>query len=88
MGHQAPSFMDICFGFISTNYQLAKWAEEGAEVKVLKVAHELTQQSVIEKNPIWKAHTKAGLLKFQPDYILFRCYSYFIFKYFDITIRA
>ncbi len=46
-----------------TNYQLAKWAEEGtketcAEVKVLKVP-ELTPQSAIEGNPIWKAHAEA-----------------------------
>jgi len=42
-----------------TNYQLAKWAEEGAkeagaEVRVLKV-QELAPQSVIEGNEGWKA---------------------------------
>ncbi len=46
-----------------TNYQLSKWAEEGAkevgaEVKVLKVP-ELAPQSVIEGNPGWKAHVEA-----------------------------
>ncbi|MBS4190953.1 NAD(P)H:quinone oxidoreductase [Bacillus sp. FJAT-49705] len=43
-----------------TNYQLAKWAEEGAkevgaEVKVLKVP-ETAPQAAIESNPAWKAH--------------------------------
>jgi len=46
-----------------TNYQLAKWAEEaakesGAEVRVLKVP-ELAPQSVIDNNPVWKAHVEA-----------------------------
>lgn len=46
-----------------TNYQLAKWAEEGAkevgaEVKVLKVP-ETIPQAVIEGNPVWKAHAEA-----------------------------
>ena len=45
-----------------TNYQLAKWAEEGAkeagaEVKVLKV-QELAPESVIEGNEGWKALSK------------------------------
>ncbi|QED48356.1 NAD(P)H:quinone oxidoreductase [Cytobacillus dafuensis] len=46
-----------------TNYQLAKWAEEGAkevgaEVKVLKVP-ETAPQAAIESNPAWKAHYDA-----------------------------
>lgn len=41
-----------------TNYQLSRWAEEGAkeagaEVRVLKVS-ELVPMEVIEKNPTWK----------------------------------
>jgi NAD(P)H dehydrogenase (quinone) len=53
----------IYYSMGGTNYQLAKWAEEGAkeagaDVKVLKV-HELAPQSVIEKNPIWKANVEA-----------------------------
>ncbi|KOP84028.1 NAD(P)H:quinone oxidoreductase [Cytobacillus solani] len=46
-----------------TNFQLAKWAEEGAkdagaEVKVLKIP-ETAPQAAIESNPAWKAHTEA-----------------------------
>jgi NAD(P)H dehydrogenase (quinone) len=46
-----------------TNYQLAKWAEEGAkeagaEVKVLKV-QELAPDSIIEKNEVWKNTVEA-----------------------------
>lgn len=46
-----------------TNYQLAKWAEEGAkeagaEVKVLKV-QELAPESVIEGNEVWKGTVEA-----------------------------
>jgi NAD(P)H dehydrogenase (quinone) len=53
----------IYYSMGGTNYQLAKWAEEGAkeigaEVKVLKVP-ELAPQSVIEGNPAWKAHVEA-----------------------------
>lgn len=53
----------IYYSMGGTNYQLAKWAEEGAkevgaEVKVLKVP-ELAPQSVIEGNPTWKAHVEA-----------------------------
>ncbi|MGI6358666.1 MAG: NAD(P)H:quinone oxidoreductase [Bacillota bacterium] len=53
----------IYYSMGGTNYQLAQWAAEGgreagAEVKVLKVA-ELAPQSVIEKNPVWKAHVEA-----------------------------
>ncbi len=53
----------IYYSMGGTNYQLAKWAEEGAkevgaEVKVLKVP-ELAPQSVIEGNPAWKAHIEA-----------------------------
>ncbi|MFG6113684.1 NAD(P)H:quinone oxidoreductase type IV [Halobacillus sp. MO56] len=49
----------IFYTMSGTNYQLAKWAEEGAkeagaEVKVLK-AEELAPQSVIEANEAWKA---------------------------------
>lgn len=53
----------IYYSMSGTNYQLAKWAEEGAkeagaEVKVLKV-QELAPQSVIESVPAWKAHVEA-----------------------------
>jgi len=46
-----------------TNYQLAKWAEEGAkaagaEVRVLKV-QELAPQAIIDAKPEWKAHVEA-----------------------------
>ncbi|WP_246231727.1 NAD(P)H:quinone oxidoreductase [Sporosarcina jiandibaonis] len=46
-----------------TNYQLSKWAEEGAveagaEVKVLKVP-ETAPQSAIDGNEGWKAHIEA-----------------------------
>ncbi|MDR4947483.1 NAD(P)H:quinone oxidoreductase [Neobacillus cucumis] len=49
----------IYYSMGGTNYQLARWAEEGAkeagaEVRVLKV-HELAPQSAIEGNPVWKA---------------------------------
>lgn len=49
----------IFYSMGGTNYQLAKWAEEGAkelgaEVRVLKV-EELAPQSVIERNEGWKA---------------------------------
>lgn len=49
----------IYYSMGGTNYQLARWAEEGAkeagaEVKVLKVP-ELAPQSAIEGNPVWKA---------------------------------
>lgn len=50
----------IYYSMSGSNYQLARWAEEGAkelgaEVRVLKVP-ELAPQSVIDNNPIWKAH--------------------------------
>lgn len=53
----------IYYSMGGTNFQLAKWAEEGgqaagAEVKVLKVP-ELAPQSVIDGNPVWKAHLEA-----------------------------
>jgi NAD(P)H dehydrogenase (quinone) len=53
----------VYYSMGGTNYQLAKWAEEGAkeagaEVKVLKVP-ELAPQSAIEGNPIWKAHVES-----------------------------
>lgn len=49
----------IFYSMGGTNYQLSKWAEEGAteagaEVKVLKV-QELAPQSVIDNNEGWKA---------------------------------
>jgi NAD(P)H dehydrogenase (quinone) len=53
----------IYYSSTGTNYQLAKWAEEGAkevgaEVKVLKV-EELAPESAIASNPAWKAHYEA-----------------------------
>ncbi|WP_188205580.1 NAD(P)H:quinone oxidoreductase [Alkalibacillus aidingensis] len=49
----------VFYSMSGTNYQLAKWAEEGAkelgaEVKVLKV-EELAPESVVEENEVWKA---------------------------------
>jgi NAD(P)H dehydrogenase (quinone) len=53
----------IFYSMGGTNFQLAKWAEEGAresgaEVKVLKV-EELAPESVIEKNELWKSTVEA-----------------------------
>ncbi|RWZ52183.1 NAD(P)H:quinone oxidoreductase [Halobacillus fulvus] len=53
----------IYYSSTGTNYQLAKWAEEGAreagaEVKVMKVA-ELAPESAIASNPAWKEHIEA-----------------------------
>jgi len=53
----------IFYSMGGTNYQLAKWAEEGAkevgaEVKVLKV-EELAPESIIEKNEVWKKNVEA-----------------------------
>lgn len=53
----------IYYSMGGTNYQLSKWAEEGAkevgaEVKVLKVP-ELAPEAAIEGNPAWKAHVEA-----------------------------
>ena len=53
----------IFYSMGGTNYQLAKWAAEGAkeagaEVKVLKV-QELAPESVIQGNEIWKATVEA-----------------------------
>jgi NAD(P)H dehydrogenase (quinone) len=53
----------VYYSMGGTNYQLSKWAEEGAkeigaEVRVLKVP-ELAPQSAIEGNPVWKAHVDA-----------------------------
>ncbi|MDF0727980.1 NAD(P)H:quinone oxidoreductase [Cytobacillus sp. S13-E01] len=53
----------IYYSMGGTNYQLSKWAEEGAteigaKVKVLKVP-ELAPQSVIDENQGWKAHVEA-----------------------------
>ncbi len=52
----------IYYSSTGTNYKMAKWAEEGAnvagaEVKVLKVP-ELAPQSAIDSNPAWKAHVE------------------------------
>ncbi|MGG3449410.1 MULTISPECIES: NAD(P)H:quinone oxidoreductase [Bacillaceae] len=52
----------IYYSSTGTNYQMAKWAEEGAkaasaEVKVLKVP-ETAPQSAIDSNPAWKAHVE------------------------------
>lgn len=49
----------IFYSMGGTNFQLAKWAEEGAkeagaEVKLLKV-QELAPESVIQENEAWKA---------------------------------
>lgn len=53
----------IFYSMGGTNYQLARWAEEGAkeagaEVKVLKV-QELAPESVIAGNDVWKATVEA-----------------------------
>jgi NAD(P)H dehydrogenase (quinone) len=53
----------IYYSMGGTNYQLSRWAEEGAkelgaQVKVLKVP-ELAPQSVIDENEGWKAHVEA-----------------------------
>lgn len=53
----------VFYSMGGTNYQLAKWAEEGAkeagaEVKVLKV-QELAPESVIQGNEVWKATVEA-----------------------------
>lgn len=53
----------IYYSMGGTNYQLARWAAEGgkeagAEVKVFKVP-ELAPQSIIDNNPVWKAHLEA-----------------------------
>ncbi len=50
----------IYYSSTGTNYQLARWAEEGgkaagAEVKVLKVT-ELAPREAVESNPAWQAH--------------------------------
>jgi NAD(P)H dehydrogenase (quinone) len=53
----------VFYSMGGTNYQLARWAEEGAkaqgaEVRVLKV-QELAPQSVIEGNEVWKSTVEA-----------------------------
>ncbi|MGP4080020.1 NAD(P)H:quinone oxidoreductase [Pseudalkalibacillus sp. R45] len=53
----------IFYSMGGTNFQLAKWAEEGAreagaDVKVLKV-EELAPESIIERNEAWKATVEA-----------------------------
>lgn len=50
----------IFYSSTGTNYQLARWAEEGAkqagaEVKVVKVK-ETAPQEAINSNPAWKTH--------------------------------
>ncbi|OCA84394.1 NAD(P)H:quinone oxidoreductase, type IV [Bacillus sp. FJAT-27225] len=52
----------VYYSSTGTNYQLAKWAAEGAkeagaEVKVVKVP-ELAPQSSIDSNPAWKQHVE------------------------------
>ncbi len=53
----------IYYSMGGTNYQLARWAEEGAkeagaEVRLAKV-QELAPDSVIAGNDVWKAHVDA-----------------------------
>lgn len=53
----------VFYSMGGTNFQMAKWAEEGAkeigaEVKVLKV-QELAPDSIIEGNEVWKATVEA-----------------------------
>lgn len=53
----------VYYSSTGTNYQLARWAEEGAkaagaEVKVLKVP-EIAPPEAIESNAAWKAHHEA-----------------------------
>ncbi len=53
----------VFYSMGGTNYQMAKWAKEGAEqagaeVKLLKV-EELAPQSVVESNEAWKATADA-----------------------------
>lgn len=53
----------VYYSMGGSNYQLARWAEEGAkglgaEVRLVKVP-ELAPQSVIDNNPAWKANTEA-----------------------------
>ncbi|MGG4491251.1 NAD(P)H:quinone oxidoreductase [Metabacillus idriensis] len=52
----------IYYSSTGTNYQLAKWAAEGAQeagadVKILKIP-ELASDSVIASNPAWAAHVE------------------------------
>ncbi|MFZ3579904.1 NAD(P)H:quinone oxidoreductase [Virgibacillus sp. DJP39] len=52
----------IYYSSTGNNYQLSKWAEEGAkdagaEVKVRKVA-ELAPEEAIASNPVWQAHVE------------------------------
>ena len=53
----------IYYSSTGNNYQMARWAEEGAkeagaEVRVLKV-RELASEEAINSNPVWKAHAEA-----------------------------
>ncbi|MCM3760566.1 NAD(P)H:quinone oxidoreductase [Alkalihalobacillus oceani] len=61
--HVSIKLAVIYYSSTGTNYQMAKWAEEGgkaagAEVKVLKVP-ELAPEAAIASNPAWKAHLEA-----------------------------
>lgn len=52
----------IYYSSTGANYQLAKWAEEGAkkagaEVRLAKIAETAPQQA-IDSNPAWKAHAE------------------------------
>jgi len=56
-------FAVVYYSSTGTNYQLAKWAAEGAkgkgvEVKVLKIP-ETAPQEAIDSNPAWKANNDA-----------------------------
>lgn len=53
----------VYYSSTGTNYQLAKWAEQGAkdagaEVRVVRVP-ELAPQEAIASNPAWEAHIEA-----------------------------
>ena len=53
----------VYYSSTGTNYQLAKWAEEGAkaagaEVRVVK-ARELAPDAAIDSNPAWRKHVDA-----------------------------
>lgn len=53
----------VYYSATGTNYQMAKWAKEGAEeigaeVRLVKVP-ELAPQAAVDSNPAWKAHAEA-----------------------------
>ena len=53
----------IYYSSTGTNYQMAQWAQEGAEelgaeVRVVRVP-ENAPQAAIDGNPAWKAHAEA-----------------------------